>query len=138
MWMLTYILEKFQDINIIWTTHPCRHVRFPTWPLIFSIFSLYFRFLHWFILMCMNIIWPLALFFILVPSLQHLHLYKHLCQNPTVQRSIQAEIQVHAVCPNVVLVNLILQTDMYIFFQIMFTGNIIRLLILIVTCICKL
>jgi hypothetical protein len=32
--------------------------------------------------------------------------YKHLniiivCQNPTVQRPIQAEIQVHEVCPNV-------------------------------------
>ena len=31
---------------------------------------------------------------------------------------LQAEIQVHAVCPNVVLVNLILQTDMYIFFRL--------------------
>jgi hypothetical protein len=40
----------------------------------------------------------------------------------------QAEIQVHAVCPNVVLVNLILQTDMYIFFQIMlFQLDMIRL-----------
>jgi hypothetical protein len=43
-----------------------------------------------------------ALFFVLVLSLQHLHLNIIIvCQNPTVQRPIQAEIQVHRVCPNV-------------------------------------
>ena len=48
----------------------------------------------------MDISW--SIFFVLVLSLQHLHLNIIIvCQNPTVQRPIQAEIQVHGVCPNV-------------------------------------
>jgi hypothetical protein len=40
---------------------------------------LIYRFLHWFILMCMNIIWPLALFFILVSCKHNLKKNVHIC-----------------------------------------------------------
>jgi hypothetical protein len=41
------LIRESISIHIIWTTHPCRHVRFPTWPLIFSIFSLYLKVYAW-------------------------------------------------------------------------------------------